>query len=223
MGLSHSEHRIFESLPVVLEPYVEQADIAAIIDQLRDNIVGTTTPLKDVHSQVLNCTKCPDMEHNQHIAKFNLKDPDLLIVNGYPWTGRDSDVSLAKVLKNNGFGSHNIAFTSLVRCFPNGQRTPDAEEISRCTDLYLYSEIEALKPKLIALIGSVPTKLFLGEDASIVKANGQIFWLGTWAMMPIMSPQYAEQSNKMGELNNALSNAFGFIYPNEQSISQGSN
>jgi DNA polymerase len=67
----------------------------------------------------------------------------------------------------------DVFVTNVVKCRPPENRDPEPDEISTCTDLYLWRQIEIMNPKLICTLGRHSMGLFLPPDMKISQVHGQ--------------------------------------------------
>jgi uracil-DNA glycosylase family 4 len=62
---------------------------------------------------------------------------------------------------------------NIVKCRPEGNRAPKRPEIDTCTSLYLFEQINLIKPKLILLLGGVAVKKML-ELQTVEEGRGKV-------------------------------------------------
>jgi len=67
---------------------------------------------------------------------------------------------------------HNVYITNIVKCYPPGNRTPEASEIAQCAP-YLERQIQLIQPKLIVALGETAA-LLLGHDAALPDLRGKL-------------------------------------------------
>jgi uracil-DNA glycosylase len=91
---------------------------------------------------------------------------------GRPFVGSAGHY-LDHVLKGTTFTRASFFITNIVKCRPPSNRTPKALEVDTCTSLYLFKQIELVRPKLIFLLGSTAVKKMLGLK-SVEEARGRI-------------------------------------------------
>ncbi|MDY6986324.1 MAG: trehalose-phosphatase [Candidatus Thermoplasmatota archaeon] len=80
---------------------------------------------------------------------------------GMPFVGK-AGKELDGLLERAGLKRESIYITNVVKCRPPGNRKPKKEEILRCMP-FLKEEIERVRPRLIALLGSTAVETFLGK------------------------------------------------------------
>ena len=107
---------------------------------------------------------------------------------GRPFVGRAGQL-LTQILTAAGIDRKDVYITNIVKCRPPGNRVPLPEETAVC-DMFLQTQILLIKPSIIVLLGSSPTKWILKTTEGITKLRGRWFnWRGI-AVMPMFHPSY---------------------------------
>ncbi|MEK6939228.1 MAG: uracil-DNA glycosylase [Nanoarchaeota archaeon] len=91
---------------------------------------------------------------------------------GQPFVGR-SGKFLDKMLKVAGLDRTTVFITNTVKHHPPLNRAPRASEIKICKELWLDTQIETLRPKLIILLGGVALKT-LTKKTSVEQLHGKV-------------------------------------------------
>lgn len=99
------------------------------------------------HPQVMMIAEAPGVEEDR---------------TGHPFIGI-SGQEARHHLDVNGISRLGVWLDNIVRCHPEGNRDPSAEEIRLCTEAYLIPKILELQPKWIIAAGRLSTRLFLGN------------------------------------------------------------
>lgn len=151
--------------------------------------------------QILVCQKCP-------LAKSRTKavpgegNPRASIVlvgegpgvnedrQGRPFVGAAGKL-LDELLSSIGLNRQDVFITNVVKCRPPGNRDPQEDEISICTETHLDHQIEFINPKIIVCLGRHALKKFLGKKASISTLHGRAFKKGNRAIMASYHPAVA--------------------------------
>lgn len=81
-------------------------------------------------------------------------------ISGKPFVGKAGQL-LTKMLKAIEIEREEVYITNVVKCRPPNNRNPQRKEIESCL-LYLEEQIEAIKPKLILLLGRVACDVLIG-------------------------------------------------------------
>ncbi len=107
---------------------------------------------------------------------------------GRPFVGKAGQL-LTQILAAAGIAREDVYITNVVKCRPPGNRDPLPEEMAAC-DAYLQTQILLVRPALMVLLGSTPTKWLLKTTSGITKLRGKWFnWRGI-AVMPMFHPSY---------------------------------
>jgi DNA polymerase len=107
---------------------------------------------------------------------------------GRPFIGRAGQL-LTQILAAADIDRKDVYITNIVKCRPPNNRTPLPEETAAC-DMFLQTQILLIKPSILVLLGSSPTKWVLKTTEGISKLRGRWFnWRGI-AVMPMFHPSY---------------------------------
>ncbi|HEX7392574.1 MAG TPA: uracil-DNA glycosylase [Thermoplasmata archaeon] len=130
----------------------------------------------------LACTKCR-LSHGRTkvVPGDGPCDSEILFVGEAP--GRDEDLSgrpfvgrggklLEEALDDAGVRRDQVRITNLVKCRPPGNRRPRKDETAICTSLYLMSEIESVKPRVICALGQTSAEYLAGRKMQMGKVVG---------------------------------------------------
>src|SRR5947209_17017738 len=90
---------------------------------------------------------------------------------GYPFVGQAGKL-LDKLLAGIGLTRADVYIANVIKCRPPGNRDPQPDEIEQCEG-YLFRQIEAIEPKLVATLGNFATKLLSGKQLGITRVHGQ--------------------------------------------------
>jgi DNA polymerase len=128
------------------------------------------------------CTRCRLSEGRTQVV-FGVGNPDaeLMFVGeapgfhedkqGYPFVGQAGKL-LDKLLAGIGLTRSDVYIANVLKCRPPGNRDPQPDEIELCEG-YLFRQIEAIEPKLVATLGNFATKLLSGKQLGITRVHGQ--------------------------------------------------
>ena len=95
---------------------------------------------------------------------------------GTPLVGPSGQL-LDKALASVKVSRDRIYTTNILKCRPQGNRTPTLEEAKFCASRWLDQEIALVQPQVIIALGSVALKYLKGPDARITRDRG--VWFGT--------------------------------------------
>ncbi len=90
---------------------------------------------------------------------------------GFPFVGQAGKL-LDKLLAGIGLTRSDVYIANVLKCRPPGNRDPQPDEIEQCEG-YLFRQIEAIEPKLVATLGNFATKLLSGKQLGITRVHGQ--------------------------------------------------
>jgi len=188
IGLLDSD--VLELLYSHLSNKIPDSDISSIYQDLRRDLLTRkySSTIKDLHTVVVNCRKCQISGTTPELPKWNVKDPDVVFVADNPSLDQESVNFLLTSLKDAGFQSSSVCLTYVNRCPVKRKYTP--QEVYNCSP-YLHAELQLLNPKLIVTLGSVPLISMIGTDIKLKDYRGNMFWLGSWPILPTYSPIYA--------------------------------
>lgn len=113
------------------------------------------------------------------------EDEDL---SGRPFVGRAGQL-LDRILASVDLDRGEVYVTNLVKRRPPGNRNPTLAEIEASSGI-LVDQIRIVRPRVIATLGNVPTRWFLGTDEGITRLHGTWHdWNGI-RLMPLYHPAY---------------------------------
>jgi DNA polymerase len=90
---------------------------------------------------------------------------------GEPFVGRAGKI-LDVALESAGVSRQHVRITNLVKCRPPQNRRPRRDEISKCRELYLDSELEEIAPDVVCALGQTVAQQFLKTTSRMSKAVG---------------------------------------------------
>lgn len=134
------------------------------------------TDLQEVHEKIRYCRKCSLHANMPNtlcpVPGVGKANADLMLVGEAlgeneallqePFVGLSGKL-LTKILKEAGIDRSDCYITNVVHCRPtqnNKNRAPTAKEINACK-LWLWYEIKVVQPKIIVMLGKVPTGTLL--------------------------------------------------------------
>jgi DNA polymerase len=187
------------------------SEASEILQEVRDEILTRkiSMPITDLHTVTHNCNKCK-IDATAELPKWNVKDPDLVIVIESPSMDPNAISFMVDQIKKSGFASHQLCLTYVNRC-PKQQKY-EQEEIINCSP-YLHTELQILNPKLIVSMGGLSTSVLFGTEIKMKEYRGNIVWLGNWPILPTYSPGYVLKSggSSMQHFSDDLSQAYEFV------------
>ncbi|MEK7140133.1 MAG: uracil-DNA glycosylase [Patescibacteria group bacterium] len=115
---------------------------------------------------------------------------------GIPFVGAAGKF-LDEMLSDIGKTRADVFVTNVVKCRPPENRDPEPEEANICTETFLFRQIEAINPLLIATLGRHAMWRFISADKTITGAHGTLFHLVSsrtgkkFAVLPLYHPAAA--------------------------------
>ena len=168
-----------------------------------------------INEQITSCTRC-NLHKGLPIGLTPVKgkgnlNAQILIVNSTiskessylqePF-GQQETLILRRVIKKSGLILANFYFTSAVKCYGEDIKS---QHIQSCK-LHLWNEIQAIKPKVIVLLGKPATKLLLKKQIGsnfnledvICKFYGVVFQdiIPACYIVPLYSIEYLANQGK---------------------------
>ncbi len=141
--------------------------------------------ISELESELFSCHACPLHEAAIGPTSYN-GDPasPLMLVGegpggvedeyGTPLVGPSGQL-LDKALARVGITRDRVYTTNVVKCRPQGNRTPTVEESEFCAARWLDAEIALVRPKVIVALGSVALKYLYHAKARITADRGKWF------------------------------------------------
>ena len=147
-----------------------------------DDAAGRNERLEELQQEASGCTRCRLAEgRTQVVFGVGNPDADLMFVGeapgfhedkqGYPFVGQAGKL-LDRLLAGIGLTRADVYIAHVLKCRPPGNRDPMPDEIEQCEG-YLFRQIEAIEPKLVATLGNFATKLLSGKPLGITRVHGQ--------------------------------------------------
>ncbi len=90
---------------------------------------------------------------------------------GTPFAGRAREL-LERLLGGIGLALDDVYLATVLKCKPAGNRDPLPEESAAC-EPYLYRQLELVRPRVVASLGSFATALLSGRALGITRVHGQ--------------------------------------------------
>jgi DNA polymerase len=155
--------------------------------------------LEKLKDEASACTRCRLSEGRTQVV-FGVGNPDaeLMFVGeapgfhedkqGYPFVGQAGKL-LDKLLAGIGLTRSDVYIANVLKCRPPGNRDPQPDEIELCEG-YLFRQIEAIEPKLVATLGNFATKLLSGKQAGITRVHGQEQEVTLGGLQVLLYPLY---------------------------------
>ena len=144
----------------------------------------TSDSWDQLREEILACHKCGLAEsRTQAVPGVGPQHTPLVIIGEAP--GRQEDLQgepfvgaagqlLTKMLEKVGIKRETVFITNVVKCRPPENRQPFADERRACFP-YLIRQLDLIQPKVIALVGRVPTETLLETTVRMGAMHGKSF------------------------------------------------
>lgn len=193
--LSNEAHKFITTLK---EHLIDQYDAGVEWIQIPKNSLGPLI-VKELEASIQNCNRCKLASSRTRIV-FGEGDPNAKLIfigeapgvdedhSGRPFIGK-AGMLLTKIIQAIDLSREQVFITSVVKCRPPENRTPEPDEIAAC-EPFLSKQIQAIRPAIICTLGSVATHTLLKTKEPITKLRGTFHkYLGI-PVMPTFHPAY---------------------------------
>jgi DNA polymerase len=152
-----------------------------------------------VKNIVSHCQKCPlgKMRKNIVFGSGNINAKLMFVgeapgheedIQGMPFVG-EAGALLTKIIEAMAIKRDDVYICNILKCRPPQNRNPLPAEISTCID-YLYSQIDAIKPRVICGLGKFASQTLLNTKMPISKLRGNWHEYRGMKFMPTYHPAY---------------------------------
>lgn len=139
--------------------------------------------LEAIRADIGDCTRCPLAYAGRHKIVFADGDPNARLMFVGEGPGADEDarglpfVGKAGQLLNNminamGVTRESVYIANIVKCRPPGNRTPEFEEATTCSQ-FLLRQIDVVRPQVIVALGATAATYLLGVRQSLSSLRGR--------------------------------------------------
>ena len=138
--------------------------------------------LRAVALEAAGCVRCP-LASGRTAVVFGEgnSDAELALVGeapgfhedreGTPFAARSRGL-LERLLAGIGLALEDVYLATALKCRTPGNRDPSPEETAEC-EPYLYRQLELVRPRVVASLGSFATTLLSGRALPITRVHGQ--------------------------------------------------
>lgn len=147
-----------------------------------DDVVSRASALRASAQEAASCERCALAEGRTQVV-FGSGDPDadLFLVgeapgfhedrSGAPLVGQAGEL-LDRLLASIGLARADVYLANVLKCRPLRSRDPLPQEIAACAP-HLMRQIELVRPRVVASLGNVATKLLAGRELGITRVHGR--------------------------------------------------
>jgi len=138
--------------------------------------------LEKIHSQIRKCRKCRLWKTRKNAVPGE-GNPHAKIMfigqapgrredeTGRPFVGRAGKL-LDELLEKNRVKRKDVFITSVIKCFPPGNRIPGSDELESCRP-YIEKQVSLIRPKTIFLLGNVAINTIIGYAGRLDEVHGK--------------------------------------------------
>lgn len=156
--------------------------------------------LAAISADLDGCTRCRLSEKRKTIVfGVGRPDADLMFIGegpgrdedrqGEPFVGRAGRLLNEMIEKCFQRRRADVYITNIVKCWPPGNRNPEADEVATCLP-FLKRQIASVRPRVICLLGSVAVKALLPGARGIGAARGTVWEFAGIPVVPTFHPAY---------------------------------
>lgn len=169
-------------------------------------IVPQSTGLEEVRSELGDCTRCKLHTGRTNIV-FGEGNPHAELVfvgegpgqeedqQARPFVGAAGQLLTDIIVKGMQLKREDVYICNIVKCRPPENRNPEPEEIEAC-EPFLIKQLQAIKPKVIVVLGNVAAKTLLKTTEGITKLRGAWKTFQGIPVMPTFHPAYLLRNPK---------------------------
>ena len=156
--------------------------------------------LEAIGADLDGCTRCR-LSRKRKTIVFGVGPPDadLMFIGegpgrdedrqGEPFVGRAGKLLTEMIEKCFHRRRGDVYITNIVKCWPPGNRNPQADEVATCLP-FLKRQIASVRPRVICLLGSVAVKALFPGARGINAARGTVWEFAGIPVVPIFHPAY---------------------------------
>lgn len=165
-----SKTRVLEGQHLLLSPQDYQGPTGLVV-------------LSRLNPKIRDCTQCPLHESRSKAVcgEGAWDSPKIAFVGEAPGSREDAEgrpfvgpsgALLNRLLEAMGLAREAVYITNTVKCRPEDNRTPTADEIQACGG-FLDEELLGVKPAAIVALGATAAHRFMKEEESMRYARGR--------------------------------------------------
>jgi DNA polymerase len=155
--------------------------------------------LPQIRSDLGDCRRCKLWEGRTNLV-FGAGNPQARLVfvgeapgfdedkTGEPFVGKAGRL-LTKIIGAMNMSRDEVYICNVIKCRPPGNRNPEPDEVKTCLP-FLKRQLEAVRPEVICVLGSVATRALLQKEVFISRVRGKLFDYRGIKVMPTFHPSY---------------------------------
>ena len=163
-----------------------------------------TVTLKNIRTELGDCTRCKlhGLGRNQIVFGTGDEHAKLMFVGEAP--GRDEDIKgipfvgragqlLTKIIESIDLSRESVYIANVIKCRPPQNRNPEIDEVETC-EPFLFSQIDAIKPKVIVALGTFAAQTLLKSTETISRLRGKVYEYRGSSLIPTFHPAFLLRS-----------------------------
>ena len=163
-----------------------------------------TVTLENIRAGLGDCTRCKlhDLGRKQIVFGAGDDHAQLMFVGEAP--GRDEDIKgvpfvgragqlLTKIIESIDLSRESVYIANVIKCRPPQNRNPENDEVETCQP-FLFSQIDAIKPKVIVALGAFAAQTLLGSTETISQLRGKVYEYRGASLIPTFHPAFLLRS-----------------------------
>ena len=160
--------------------------------------------LQNIRNELGDCTRCKLHELGRKQIVFGTGDEHakLMFVGEAP--GRDEDIKgipfvgragqlLTKIIESIDLSRESVYIANVIKCRPPQNRNPEVDEVETCQP-FLFSQIDAIKPKVIVALGTFAAQTLLESSETISRLRGNVYEYRGASLIPTFHPAFLLRS-----------------------------
>jgi len=160
---------------------------------------GVRKALAEVALSAAGCKKCQlHKTRTKVVPGQGTLSPEIMFIGEAP--GFDEDQQglafvgaagqlLTKMIEAMGLTRDQVFIANILKCRPPGNRVPLPEEVAACKP-YLETQIAALRPRVLVLLGASAVRALLQVETGITRLRGNWATYAGIDAMPTFHPSY---------------------------------
>jgi len=113
-------------------------------------------------------------------------------IKGVPFVGRAGQL-LTKIIESIDLSRESVYIANVIKCRPPQNRNPENDEVETCQP-FLFSQIDAIKPKVIVALGAFAAQTLLGSTETISQLRGKVYEYRGASLIPTFHPAFLLRS-----------------------------
>lgn len=198
---STGEERLFQIVEDVLTRHLHQSDAASYLDEIKQKYLEQhfrKVSTQGLSRHIAACRTCDSPTSLPNEGKWNLVDPDILMIVDNVDRYKENISALIPLLKSAGISSSFFGLTGLVKCT---FQKYSQDHINNCSS-YIYDQLDSIRPKAVIVSSKSTFELFQTQQKNFTAAINTSWWWGVYKIFcldslgkydpEIMGPQYLD-------------------------------